>query len=68
MTDPDGIPLEDWDVRILVKQPVPKTGSSDSFAQPLPDGHHEISAKTGVRTNDKGEFRAAHLEPGTNIW
>jgi hypothetical protein len=68
VTDPDGVPLEDWDVGILVKQvkqATPKTGNSGSFAQPLPDGHYEITRRTTVRTNDKGEFRAARLEPGT---
>jgi hypothetical protein len=65
VTDPDGVPLEDCAVEILRKQPVPATGSSGPFAHALPDGHNEIVPVTTVHTNDKGEFRAARLEPGT---
>jgi hypothetical protein len=65
VTDPDGVALEGWTVQILVKQPVPKTGNSGSFANPLPGGRDEINTKASAVTNDKGEFRAARLEPGT---
>jgi hypothetical protein len=65
VTDPDGIPLENWSVSVLVKQPVPKTGSSGSFARPLPEGHYEVIPKSTVQTNDKGAFRAGRLEPGS---
>ncbi len=65
LTDPDGIPMENWSVSVLVKRPVPKTGSSGSFAPALPGGHHEVIATSTVLTNDKGEFRAARLEPGS---
>jgi hypothetical protein len=65
VTGPDGIPLEDWAIDILKRQPLDKSGGAGPFTHPLPDGQNEIVPATTVHTNDKGEFRAARLEPGT---
>jgi len=54
VTDPDGMPLEDGSVAFLLKRPVQTAG----------DGAEDYPRAT-VQTNDKGEFRAARLEPGT---
>jgi hypothetical protein len=54
VTDPYGVPLADTTVEVLAKAPVPANGSASPPARSLQ-----------VRTNDKGEFRAAPLEPGS---
>jgi hypothetical protein len=65
VTDPDGIPMEDSAVEILGKRPVQTPRRPSPASRPLPDGKNEIVTVAMVRTNDKGEFRAARLEPGT---
>jgi|ERR1019366_9166054 hypothetical protein len=54
VTDPYGVPLADTTVEVLAKAPVPANGSASPPARSMQ-----------VRTNDKGEFRAASLEPGS---
>jgi hypothetical protein len=54
VTDPYGVPLAETTVEILAKAPVPANGSTSPPARSMQ-----------VRTNDKGEFRAASLEPGS---
>jgi hypothetical protein len=54
VTDPYGVPLADTTVEVLAKAPVPANGSASPPARALQ-----------ARTNDKGEFRAASLEPGS---
>ena len=54
VTDPYGVPLADTTVEVLAKAPVPSNGSASPPARSMQ-----------VRTNDKGEFRAASLEPGS---
>ena len=54
VTDPYGVPLADTTVEVLAKAPVPASGSTSLPARSMQ-----------VRTNDKGEFRAASLEPGS---
>jgi hypothetical protein len=54
VTDPYGVPLADTAVEVLAKAPVPANGSASPPARSMQ-----------VRTNDKGEFRAASLEPGS---
>ena len=53
VTDPDGMPLEDWSIQLLARQPGQATGARD-----------DLIPKTTVHTNDRGEYRAARLEPG----
>jgi hypothetical protein len=54
VTDPYGVPLAETAVEVLAKAPVPANGSASPPIRPMQ-----------VRTNDKGEFRAASLEPGS---
>ena len=54
VTDPYGVPLADTAVEVLAKAPVLANGSTSPPVSLM-----------RVRTNDKGEFRAASLEPGS---
>jgi hypothetical protein len=54
VSDPYGVPLADTAVEVLAKASVPANGSASTFARSMQ-----------VRTNDKGEFRVASLEPGS---
>ena len=54
VTDPYGVPLADTTVEVLAKAPALANGSTSAPARSVQ-----------VRTNDKGEFRAASLEPGS---
>ncbi len=68
VTDPSGLPLEGCTVEILMKRPVQKTATGSNWRpglRMLPDGQNEIVQVASVQTNDKGEFRAGRLEPGT---
>jgi hypothetical protein len=54
VTDSYGVPLADTTVEVLAKAPALANASTSPPARPMQ-----------VRTNDKGEFRAASLEPGS---
>jgi hypothetical protein len=65
VTDPDGLPLEDCPVEIMMKRPLSRDRGSSPVVRPLPDGKSELMQISMAHTNDKGEFRAGRLEPGT---
>lgn len=67
VTDPNGVPIEGCPVEILMKRPdqTRRTASNWRPGRPLPDGKNEIVSMATLNTNDKGEFRAGRLEPGT---
>lgn len=56
LTDPYGVPLVGSNIQLLEKIPVTPAGQQNEF-----------QTKAQGRTDDKGEFRIANLEPGTYL-
>lgn len=65
ITDPYGVPVANCMVEILRKQAVRPGAKASPSRHLLPGGQTEITTRNQPTTNDKGEFRAARLEPGT---
>ncbi|HXN46518.1 MAG TPA: carboxypeptidase-like regulatory domain-containing protein [Bryobacteraceae bacterium] len=63
LTDFNGIPITDSQIGILRKRP--KSEARGLFDQALPDGQNMLVQTNEARTDDRGEFRAARVEPGT---
>ena len=63
LTDFNGIPVADSQIEVLRKRP--KSETRGLFDHALPDGQNVLVAATEARTDDRGEFRAARVEPGT---
>jgi len=60
VSDPEGFPIEGCDVNLMKVEPAgTKPGG------PLTDGRNVLTWRGHARTNDKGEYRAGDLEPGT---
>lgn len=67
VTDPEGLPIEGSSIEVLLKRPITPGVHPGRPGHPLPDGQNEVVSVNGtqVQTNDKGEYRAALLMPGT---
>jgi hypothetical protein len=65
ITDPYGVPVSNCMVEVLRRQAIRPGHTASPRARPLPGGQAEVATTAQPTTNDKGEFRAAPLEPGT---
>jgi hypothetical protein len=65
VTDPNGVPLAGAMIEVLHKVPVTSGAPKNPMAIPLGNGAGQLSRESGVAANDLGEFRIAHLVPGT---
>jgi len=69
ITDPDGVPMANTAVEILMKRPAqPPTAQRASFGATVRVGDIEVSRQTGGTTNDKGDFRIGRLQPERIFW
>lgn len=64
VTDPYGVPLTPESVQILMGRPIPASGRTAGSIL-LPDGKSELVGVSSRPTDDRGQFRAAWLAPGT---
>ena len=66
VTDPEGLPIPNARIEILVKQ-AGRPANTSPLAHPLPDGMNEIASIPNAygQTDDRGEFRVPNLKPGS---
>jgi hypothetical protein len=65
ITDPNGMPLAGAAIELLHKEPIPSGSHKNPMAVPLPNGAGQLVRGSSLNADDLGEFRIAHLEPGT---
>jgi len=64
LTDFNGIPVANSPIEILMKVPGSSREARLQESRAVP-GQDAVTARGGATTNDRGEFRVAHIAPGT---